>query len=518
VATLARVDDAIILAHEPRFRLGVLEVDPARRQIAWDGERRTLEPRVMQVLVALAQAQGEIVGRDDLIACCWEGRVVGDSSINRVISLLRGLATETGAFDIETVTKVGYRLTGKRLAAAPAAMEVSPQPHAARFTRRHALVGVGALAAAGTGILGWADAFSPTRREARALYEAGLEIQRRGGDGNARQATVYFERAVARDPAFADAWAALAHSRYQLMNSAHETALEQLGAGVRTAARRALKLDPGNRQAVLTLALLAPNFRNWIDIERQTRLALRRMPDEPMLHGRLGSIFADTGRWDDAVRRARWIVDREPLVPQNQLRLAGSLWHSGRPDAARPVLARALELWPVEPFVWLANFLFLSFTGQAKAALVMAERSAFGLDGTSPLPRRVGIRAAQALASRASRDADDAIALILDARRNGRIGSFVAIPYLATLGAIEAAYAQAYDYYLGRRDPVSGERQALSPMAHRQTSFLFTAATRPLRADPRFPRLTAAIGLDQYWAETRSRPDYRHARAAISRS
>ncbi|WP_297695100.1 hypothetical protein, partial [Phenylobacterium sp.] len=42
-----------------------------------------LEPRVMQVLVALARERGEIVSRDDLIASCWAGRIVGEDAINR---------------------------------------------------------------------------------------------------------------------------------------------------------------------------------------------------------------------------------------------------------------------------------------------------------------------------------------------------------------------------------------------------------------------------------------------------
>ncbi len=66
----------------------------------------------MQVLVALAQAHGAIVSRDELICRCWGGIVVGEGSINRAISLLRGASEEIGSgfFRVETVAKVGYRL------------------------------------------------------------------------------------------------------------------------------------------------------------------------------------------------------------------------------------------------------------------------------------------------------------------------------------------------------------------------------------------------------------------------
>ena len=103
-------DRPIRLASEAPFAVGAMAVTPAVREVAWPSGRRTLEPRVMQVLVALAGADGAVVGRDTLVQRCWEGRVVGDAAINRVISLLRQLAAETQAFSVETVTKVGYRL------------------------------------------------------------------------------------------------------------------------------------------------------------------------------------------------------------------------------------------------------------------------------------------------------------------------------------------------------------------------------------------------------------------------
>ena len=108
---MAEGDPVIDLARARPFRLGDLEVDPPRRRVS-TGE--TLEPRVMQVLVALARANGAVVSRDELIRTCWDGRIVGEDSITRVVGALRRLAEERGggAFRIETVPKVGYRLVG----------------------------------------------------------------------------------------------------------------------------------------------------------------------------------------------------------------------------------------------------------------------------------------------------------------------------------------------------------------------------------------------------------------------
>jgi TolB-like protein len=103
----------IDLARERAFRLGPLEINPAQRRVAHDDSREELlEPRVMQVLVALAKAGGRILSRDELMECCWRGVVVGDDALNRVIGRVRRLSEGLGAgvFEIGTITKVGYRL------------------------------------------------------------------------------------------------------------------------------------------------------------------------------------------------------------------------------------------------------------------------------------------------------------------------------------------------------------------------------------------------------------------------
>ena len=99
------------LAHEAPFDLGPLDVRPASLEVAAGDRREALEPRIMQVLVALARRRGEVVSRDDLIEACWDGRIVGEDAINRCTARLRRLAEAFGGFEVETVPRVGYRLT-----------------------------------------------------------------------------------------------------------------------------------------------------------------------------------------------------------------------------------------------------------------------------------------------------------------------------------------------------------------------------------------------------------------------
>src|SRR5690242_4156317 len=96
----------------PDFDLGGLRVSPARREVRMGERRLELEPKVAQVLIALATARSEVVSRDRLIEQCWDGRIVGDDALNRCIVALRHLAKEFSPepFAIETVPRVGYCL------------------------------------------------------------------------------------------------------------------------------------------------------------------------------------------------------------------------------------------------------------------------------------------------------------------------------------------------------------------------------------------------------------------------
>ncbi len=116
----------IDLAQEAGFSLGRLDVRPSLREIRVGGRIETVEPRVMQVLVALVRADGAVVSRDQLINCCWGGRIVGEDAINRCIAKVRKVAEldGNGSFAVETVARVGYRLAP----VTPPAIMGSPAP------------------------------------------------------------------------------------------------------------------------------------------------------------------------------------------------------------------------------------------------------------------------------------------------------------------------------------------------------------------------------------------------------
>lgn len=117
----------IVLVQETDFNLGGLTVCPSKRLVIAGEERELLQPRIMQVLVALARRRGEVVSRDELMASCWGGFAVSDDAIHRCIARIRRLSEAYGGFQLETVPRIGYQLSE---VASLASGEVEVRPEA----------------------------------------------------------------------------------------------------------------------------------------------------------------------------------------------------------------------------------------------------------------------------------------------------------------------------------------------------------------------------------------------------
>jgi TolB-like protein/DNA-binding winged helix-turn-helix (wHTH) protein len=132
---------------EQGFRLGELRVDPHDGEVTGPGGREQLDPKVMGVLLLLAEHAGHVVSREELLSRLWPNAVVTDNVLSRCIYELRRQLSQAGGDEqlkaiIETVPKRGYRLNG----------EVTPLPaqHVARSQRpaaRMAFIGAGLMAA-----------------------------------------------------------------------------------------------------------------------------------------------------------------------------------------------------------------------------------------------------------------------------------------------------------------------------------------------------------------------------------
>lgn len=94
------------------FRLADWRVAPEEKALERDGERLTLEPRTMQVLVYLCEHAGEVLSAEQLLQACWRGTFYGDGPVHKTIAHLRKALGDDAAAPrfIETIRKRGYRL------------------------------------------------------------------------------------------------------------------------------------------------------------------------------------------------------------------------------------------------------------------------------------------------------------------------------------------------------------------------------------------------------------------------
>jgi len=82
-------------------------LDPGRRLLTREGQPISLTPKEFDTLLALVEAEGKVLEKEELIARVWSGTFVGDGSLTRNIYVLRKALSEEV---IETLPRKGYRL------------------------------------------------------------------------------------------------------------------------------------------------------------------------------------------------------------------------------------------------------------------------------------------------------------------------------------------------------------------------------------------------------------------------
>lgn len=512
------------LAHEEAFALGEVDVRPFLRQLVRrsDGAEEVIEPRIMQVLVALARADGGIVTREELYDCCWEGRIVGEDALNRAISRVRRLSDGVGrgSFRIETVTKVGYRLVVLGAAVPRKPPEPPPLPPAGHRVSRRGWV-AGALSLAGAGISGLflldrsrtpgSSEPSPT---IKALEDQGTAAFNQATREGRNQAFGLFRRIVALQPDYADGWGmlGLAYASTAPYRSSAEGAALRMRA--REAARRAFALDPDNARGQAILGMLAPTLGGWLDRERHVRAALARRPDDAPLLLALAFTMANVGRSRESLSLHERAFRLFPvLMPSHHYGRIMALWGAGRLEETDDAIAEAAAIFPTHFAIWFARFYILMYSGRASEAIALAENRDQRPTGIETAEFDSIVRVARAMLSREAGATDAVVAEQLDHARRGAGFAENAMQFASALGRVDDAFVIADAYYLDRGFTVpeirfTPEQGAYTPRRDRFTAHLFLPCTAAMRADRRFEKLVGEIGMRRYWRLSGSTPDY----------
>lgn len=495
---------AALVARED-FRLGTAVISPSTRTISGPGGKSDVEPRVMQVLVVLADAASHVVTRDTLFSRCWGGAYVGDDSLNRAIGMVRKLADEiaAGSFEVETVPRTGYKLIVKSGAHPRLAGEAGP----AKSTRRLVLAG-GLAAIAGTaGIGAWWLGRDKADPRVAALMERGEGALRLD-----EPAAKYFEQAVSIEPRNAKAWGLLA---FTLGSGGDMGPLGVTGTTAQAAeraARTALEIDPNEPNALIAMIFIHRGRIDGISREQRFRQVLAIDPNSTRAMQGLGQTLHSVGRCREALALAERATAIEPLAPDFERRKAMGLWIVGRIPEADRVIDRAIQLWPSHRLVRMARLMIYAFTGRAQAALALVEQEEANPRLLTPETASVWRSSLEALEQRTASNVAAARAAVVDGAKTTRATAAYGILVLSELGELDAAFDVANGFLLGRGSVVvrtrpDSKRPTANSSGWRNSFGLFTPPTKAMRLDPRFRSLADGLGLSDYWRRRGIGPD-----------
>jgi DNA-binding winged helix-turn-helix (wHTH) protein/tetratricopeptide (TPR) repeat protein len=530
----------VVLAHEAPFAMRGLHVHPSNRQLEWQGRSETLEPRVMQVFVALAGANGRILTRDDLVELCWAGRIVGEDAINRTLSRLRGVLSALGArgFVIETITKVGYRLVFPGDEVRPHPMTVITAPENDRYLSRRLLaeyrlmadpaaprvmppIGRRAILAAGAslGVAVGGAALWRARRETRMaevqrLVDRGDVLLRDAVPIQAGEALPPLQSALRIDPHDARALGLIALTEETRANNGGSA---NAGDALRLAedsARAALQRDASEPHARLAMIDLMAGHLDWSQMEDRLQVVRASAPTNAHVLGSLTSFLQAAGRTSRS-----WIYNEQaaaaaPSSPTPQWRRALRLWTAGRNEEALSLSERLLPLWPRHALVWNARFMILAFTNRTGAAAAMLRDAGAGPIGAHPVRLEQWLPTLDAFGEPSpahiakARDANLAAAQLDPGQ-----ATYAAMA-LSHLGEIDAAFA-VIDALLLSKGPLVARRPIVprsfnaNSASWCRTQWLFMPPLAAARSDARFQTVCEEIGLARYWRQRGVGPDIR---------
>jgi len=182
--------------------------------------------------------------------------------------------------------------------------------------------------------------------EAYQLYLQGRQGFLRFTPEGYRQSIAFFEQAIAKDPRFALAHVALAHTYTHLgIEGIVGWEPELVYRRAKDAVAKALALDDGLGEAhgIAGLLRFVCDF-DWVGAEKELRLALELSPGSADVHDHYGWLCSALGRSDEALGAVRRARELDPLAHRSDV--ASELMRAGRYEDALQEAVRIVELDP----------------------------------------------------------------------------------------------------------------------------------------------------------------------------
>jgi hypothetical protein len=395
-------------------------------------------------------------------------------------------------------------------------LEPSPSHQQVRNPDRRSLLFFGGATMLAAGAGGWlwfrernAEPASP---EAALLLQKGIDalqtddVFEADNPGSLKDAIALLSEATEADPRSATAWGSLALAYAALKRVSLGPQRPGLASRCRSAAERAFQIDAHEARATGALLLLKPLYRHWLTAEVQDRQALRSATQKvPLLFFIMSDMLRSVGRCREASAASAGFNRKAFIIPGADEQVLIDLWSAGDLQGADGALRLAIQHWPQHPQVWRTRIGYLMYSGRASEALDL-------LHDPNERPSAVTDDLASALTSTAlaltgQGDARQAVTRNLAYLKVHPLAVEQALHACAALGDAGAALAILQGYYLAQ-----GEWAKVAPAAgdeDRKTDFLFQPPMKPLWPDPRFGALLRRVGLEDYWRQSGTRPDFR---------
>jgi len=180
--------------------------------------------------------------------------------------------------------------------------------------------------------------------QAYQLYLQGRHCYLRYTEEGSRKGLEYFEQAIAQDPDYALAYAALAMA-YTELGETGALRPDEAYARAKAASAKALALDSGLGEAHCMLAFIkAVCDFDWVGAEEEFKRALALTPNSADTYDLYGRMCLALERNDEALAMEQRAQELDPLA--HRADVARALLRAGRYDEALQAATRATELDP----------------------------------------------------------------------------------------------------------------------------------------------------------------------------
>ncbi len=184
--------------------------------------------------------------------------------------------------------------------------------------------------------------------EAYTMYIKAVQLSHDATEPALKESVALLEKAVARDPTFARAFAALGITLASMASSGYAD-FGIVEAKAEPLVRRALELDPKSAEAHAAMAGICNMLDRFDQVSAEAGAAVRLNPNLANAHSALGIAAASVGRLDEGMAALERAHELDPLQAYTADLLARTARVAGKNDRALAVLNRMNELSPSNP-------------------------------------------------------------------------------------------------------------------------------------------------------------------------